>query len=93
MSSALCAPPSEQAAILMRPPSSPAIAILKPMPSSPMRLATGTRAPSKLTSAVGCAFQPIFFSFLPKPTPGVPASTSTVEMPAGPASPVRHITR
>ena len=42
------------------------MAILKPMPSSPSRFATGTRAFSKITARVGCAFQPILRSLAPK---------------------------
>lgn len=68
------------------------MAILKPMPSGPIRLATGTRQFSKITARVGWAFQPIFFSLAPKERPGVPFSTTMVEMPDGPASPVRTIT-
>ena len=60
-----------------------------PWPSSPTRLATGTRQLSKLTSAVGCDFQPSFFSLAPNDRPGVPFSTTTVEMPFGPGPPVR----
>ena len=78
--------------MLMRPPSSPAIAILKPMPSSPSRLATGTRAFSKITARVGCAFQPILRSLAPNERPGVSPSTTSVEMPPGPSPPVRTIT-
>ena len=67
------------------------MAILKPMPSSPSRFATGTRASSKMTARVGCAFQPIFFSFAPKESPGVSFSTTRVEMPDAPPSDVRTI--
>ena len=52
--------------MLTRPPLSPFIAMPKPSPSAPRRLATGTRTSSKITWRVGCAFQPIFFSFGPK---------------------------
>jgi len=83
------AAPSEQAAMLSRPPSRPFIAILKPSPSAPTRLATGTRASSKITIAVGWVFQPSFFSCWPKDRPGVPFSTISVEMPLGPSAPVR----
>ena len=84
-----CAPPIEQAAMLSRPPSSPAIAILKPSPSLPIRFSTGTRQFSKFTIAVGCDFQPSFFSCAPNDRPGVPFSTTMQEMPFGPAPPVR----
>ena len=79
--------------MLTRPPSSPRMAILNPSPSAPIRLATGTRQASKLTTAVGCERQPIFFSALPKPRPGVPFSTRTELIPPGPSPPVRHMTR
>jgi hypothetical protein len=75
-----------------RPPSSPRIAILKPSPSAPSRLATGTAQASRLTTQVGWECQPSFFSRLPKDRPGVPFSTTTELMPAGPSPPVRHIT-
>ena len=57
-----------------------------------MRFATGTRQFSNMTMAVGCVFQPSFFSCAPKERPGVPFSTTMQEMPRGPASPVRAIT-
>ena len=78
--------------MLIRPPSSPAMAILKPSPSAPSRLATGTRASSKVIMAVGWLCQPSFFSCAPKERPAVSLGTTRVEMPAGPSSPVRHIT-
>jgi hypothetical protein len=78
------------AAILMRPPSSPAIAILKPMPSSPSRFSTGTRAFSKITARVGCAFQPILRSLAPNDTPGVLPSMTSVENAAGPVAAGPH---
>src|SRR3546814_15162635 len=58
-----------------RPPSSPIMAKRKPAPSAPRRLATGTRAPSKITAVVGWLFQPSFLSFLPKERPGVSRGT------------------
>ncbi len=75
--------------MLSRPPSSPAMAILKPSPSAPIRLATGTRQSSKFTIAVGCDFQPSFFSGAPNVSPGVPFSTTMQEMPFGPGPLVR----
>ncbi len=78
--------------MLTRPPSSPAMAKEKPWPSPPTRLDTGTRTLSKLTMAVGWAFQPIFRSGAPNDSPAAPFSTTTVEMPLGPSSPVRTIT-
>ena len=66
------------------------MAILKPMPSGPSRFATGTRAVLEDHLArVGWAFQPIFLSFAPKESPGASFSTTSVEMPAAPSSPVR----
>ena len=69
------------------------MAILKPWPSLPTRFAAGTRHCSKITMAVGCECQPSFFSWAPKDSPGVPFSTRKQEMPRGPPSPVRAITR
>ena len=60
------------------------MAILKPWPSGPSRLATGTLQFSKITAAVGWLFQPSFCSCLPKDMPGVPFSTTRVEMPPAP---------
>ena len=59
------AAPIEQAAILIRPPSRPAMAIRKPSPSFPTRFTTGTLQSSNTTIAVGCEFQPSFFSCAP----------------------------
>jgi hypothetical protein len=42
-----------------------------------------------MTMAVGCDFQPSFFSWAPKVSPGVPFSTAMHEMPFGPSPPVR----
>src|SRR5262249_40429774 len=67
--------------------------LLHPSPSAPTRFATGTRHASKITIAVGCECQPSFFSCAPKLSPGVPFSTRKHEMPCGPPSPVRAITR
>ena len=78
--------------MLIRPPSSPAMAKRKPSPSAPMRFAAGTRQSSKLTIAVGCDFQPIFFSFAPNDRPGVPSSTTMADTPFGPGPPVRTMT-
>ncbi len=68
------------------------MAMPKPSPSSPSRLATGTRTLSKITWRVGWAFQPIFFSLAPKDSPGVPAGTTNAVMPWLPVSAVRAIT-
>ena len=77
--------------MLSRPPSSPAIAMRKPSPSAPMRFATGTRQFSNITMAVGCDFQPSFFSCAPNESPGVPFSTTMQEMPcAARRSPGAH---
>ena len=77
--------------MLSRPPSSPAMAMRKPIPSSPRRFSTGTRHSSKITARVGWAFQPILRSFGPKDRPGASDGTTRVEIPFGPASPVRTI--
>ncbi|SKW84517.1 Uncharacterised protein [Mycobacteroides abscessus subsp. abscessus] len=66
--------------------------MVNPMPSSPMRLATGTRTSWKMTCAVGWACQPILRSGAPKDRPGVSLGTTMVEMPRGPGPPVRAIT-
>ncbi len=81
--------------MLSRPPLSPFIAIPKPPPSPsapPSMASAGTRTPSSITWAVGWAFQPIFSSWAPKLSPGVPFSTMNAEMPRGPLAPVRAIT-
>ena len=75
--------------MLSRPPSSPAMAMRKPMPSAPILFSAGMRQSSKITARVGWAFQPILRSFAPKERPGVPPSTTKVEMPPGPSLPVR----
>ena len=41
------------------------MAILKPWPSRPIKFAAGTRQFSNITMAVGCDFQPSFFSCAP----------------------------
>jgi hypothetical protein len=69
------------------------MAILKPKPSPPMRFVAGTRQFSNTTMAVGCDFQPSFFSGAPKLSPGVSFSTTKQEIPFGPPSPVRAMTR
>ena len=74
-SSAHCAPPSEHAAMLMRPPLSADIAILKPWPCAPSMADAGTRTSSRITWRVGCAFQPIFFSFGPNVRPAASPGT------------------
>jgi hypothetical protein len=52
-------------------------------------VATGTRQPSKVSSAVSEAHQPIFWSFLLTEKPGVPRSITSMEMPPWPGPPVR----
>ncbi len=61
----------------------------KPAFSSPSRLAAGTRQPSKESSAVSEAHQPILSSFLLTVKPGVPRSITSSEMPPWPGPPVR----
>ena len=65
----------------------------EPSPSVPRRLSAGVSQASSWTWAVGCAFQPIFFSWAPKERPGEGASTRKAEMPFGPSPPVRAMTR
>ena len=57
--------------------------------SGPIRFATGTRQPSKWSSAVSLAHQPVFLSFLLASKPGVPFSMTSSEMPPWPGPPVR----
>ena len=64
------------------------MAILKPSPSAPIRFSAGTRQSSKITIAVGCEFQPSFFSCAPKDRPGA-RSRPAGQMPPGPSPPVR----
>src|SRR3546814_12491943 len=58
-----------------------AIAKPKPSPSAPTRFSAGTRQSSKVTCAVGEAFQPSFFSGAPNDRPGVSFSTTRQLMP------------
>jgi hypothetical protein len=57
--------------------------------SGPIRLSTGTRQPSKCSSAVSLAHHPVLFSFLDTVKPGVPRSITSSETPPWPAPPVR----
>ena len=57
------------------------MSILKPSPSSPRRLATGTRQSSNISSAVSWVAMPIFLSFLPRTKPSALASITNSEMP------------
>jgi len=76
------APPSEHAAMLIRPPSRPAIATLNPMPSSPKRLATGTRAGSRRSPRGSAArSNPSCVHWHQAKAPACPPSTTSVEMP------------
>lgn len=68
------------------------MANLKPSPSAPTRFSTGTLTLSKITCAVGDAFQPSFFSGAPNESPGMSFSTTRQEMPLGPSPPVRTMT-
>ena len=54
--------------------------------------ASGSDAAAQRTTAVGWAFQPIFFSCAPNDRPGVPASTTTALIPLAPSPPVRTMT-
>ena len=60
-SSAPCAAPTEQVAMLIRPPSRPFMAMRKPSPSSPRRCLAGTRTSSKVIARVGD--QPLYMLF------------------------------
>ena len=73
--------------MLTRPPSRPRMAILNPSPSAPIRCATGTRQPSKLTTAVGCDRQPIFFSGRPNAQARRALLDQDRADPAGPVAP------
>ena len=55
------------------------MAMLKPLPSSPRRFSAGTRTASRLTAQVGCAFQPVLASCLPKLSPGVPCKHASFQ--------------
>src|SRR5664279_1362419 len=67
---------------------------MKPWPSSPTRLAVGTRTLSKNSSAVSCAFRPILSRLRPRSKPSAPRSTAISEKPMAPASgSVLHTTR
>ena len=57
-STAACAMPTPIAAIAMRPPSSTCMACTNPCPRSPSRWSAGTRASSKISSAVSEACSP-----------------------------------
>ena len=67
---------------------------MKPLPSGPRRLASGTRAPSKMSSPVADAWRPIFSSRRPTEKPGVSAGTMKALISALPSSllPVRAVT-
>ena len=92
-SKAVWAKPTEHAAIPSRPESRAASAIVKPWPSSPTRLSAGTSHPTKISSRIGEACQPIFSSGLPNSNPAQPFSTANAEIPFGPSPPVRAMTR
>jgi len=69
--------PTAWVAMPMRPPSMAVSAMRKPWPSSPMRLATGTRHSSNTSSAVSEARMPSLSSVFDTLKPGVPFSTRT----------------
>ena len=68
-----------------------AMMALKPRPSSPIRLAAGTRTSSKYSAAVSDAHQPILASGV-RVKPARPRSISSSETPAAPGPPVRTAT-
>ena len=92
-SKAAWASPTEQAAIPRRPESKAARAMANPCPSSPTRFSAGTAQPSKISSRIGEACQPIFSSRLPNEKPSQPFSTANALIPFGPSGPVRAMTR
>ena len=51
------------------------------MPSSPSRLATGTRTSSKNSSAVSWACMPILSRLRPRSKPSMPRSSTSSDMP------------
>ena len=56
------------------------------LPSPPSRFATGTKQPSKTSSAAGHDRMPIFFSCAPKRNPSLPFSTRNAVMPFAPSA-------
>ena len=76
--------PTACAAMPRRERSSVSIAILKPSPSSPIRLALGTRTSSKVSSAVGEPRIPILCSTRGAAKPGVSVSTMKALIPLRP---------
>ena len=68
--------------MLMRPPSRVFMACLKPTPSSPSRLASGTRTSSRINSDVSLARRPSLFSCLPARKPFMPFSSTKALMPS-----------
>ena len=63
------------------PASSVPMAILKPMPSSPSKLALGTRHPSMMRLAVEDALMPSLSSFFPRDIPGLSNGTMKALIP------------
>ena len=78
--------PTHAAAIEIRPSPRADSAILYPSPSAPSRLATGTSAPSKISSVAGQARMPILRSCAPNRNPGVPFSTRKAVIARAPAA-------
>ena len=79
-----CATPTAPAASEIRPLSSADIATLNPAPSSPSRAESGTRTPSKKSSAVSCARRPSLPSIFRALKPGESVGTRKHVMPARP---------
>src|SRR5260370_15641745 len=80
-SKALCAVPTESAAMEMRPPSSTRRLSTKPSPGLPSSWVSGTRQSENRTSPVALARMPSLFSFLPTVNPGTPVSSIKADMP------------
>ena len=73
----------------MRPLSSADIATLNPAPSSPSRAESGTRTPSRNSSAVSWARRPSLPSILRELNPSEAVGTRKHVIPRGPSPPVR----
>src|SRR2546430_14807356 len=81
--------PTQPAASEMRPLSSADIATLKPSPSAPSLLESGTRTPSRKTSAVSCARSPSLPLIGEAEYPEVAGRTGKHGQPPGPSPPPR----
>ena len=73
--------------------SSADIATLNPSPSPPSRAESGTRTPSRNSSAVSCARRPSLPSIFRASNPGLPVGTTKQVIPRAPSPPVRANTK